>query len=133
MGEESAVKGFRTLFDCAANNSYDCFHFNHGVSTNLVVKEEGNVLISAADTIVRASCFVGSYHLLSDLNWTRLADRRTKQMEALMFKAVNGQLPEYISERFKNTNTIHRCNLRDSELNLFILRPNSEALKKSFR
>ena len=31
-----------------------------------------------------------------------------------------------------NTNTIHRYNLRDSELNLFIPTPNTEALKKSF-
>ena len=88
---------------------------------------------TSADTIVGANCFVESYHLLSDLNWTRLADRRTKQMDTLMSKTVNGQLPEYISERFKNTNTIHRSNLRESELNLFILRPNSEARKKSFR
>ena len=48
-----------------------------------------------------------------------------------MFKTVNKQLPEYISEKFVNTNTIHRYNLR--ELNLFIPGPNTEALKKSFR
>ena len=50
-----------------------------------------------------------------------------------MFKTVNEQLPVYISERIENTNTIHRYNLRESELNLFIPRPNSEALKRSFR
>ena len=49
-----------------------------------------------------------------------------------MFKTVREQLPEFISERFQNTNTISRYNLRDSELNLSIARPNSEALKKSF-
>ena len=50
-----------------------------------------------------------------------------------MFKTVNEQLPEYIWERFENTNAIHKYNLRDSELNLFIPRMNSEALKKISR
>ena len=50
-----------------------------------------------------------------------------------MFKAVNKQLPEYISENFTNVNTIHRHNLRGSEHNLFIPRPSTEALKKSFQ
>ena len=62
-----------------------------------------------------------------------LTDEPNKSVKTLTFKTVNKQLPEYISERFLHTNTIHRDNLRDSELNLFIPRPNTEALKKSFR
>ena len=50
-----------------------------------------------------------------------------------MFKAANKQVPEYISEKFINVNTIHGHNLRGSEQNLFIPRPKTEALKKSFR
>ena len=46
MGEETEVKSFRTLFYFEANNSYDCFHFNHGISTNLFVKEEVNWIIA---------------------------------------------------------------------------------------
>lgn len=38
----------------------------------------------------------------------------------------------YISERFGNTNIVHRNNLSNSELNLFIPRPNSET-PQSFR
>ena len=49
-----------------------------------------------------------------------------------MIKNVNNKLPEYISERFKNTNTIQGYDLCDSQLNLYIPRPNSEAPKKSF-
>ena len=47
-----------------------------------------------------------------------LADRRTKQMETVMFKAVNEQLPEYISERFQKTNTIHRQELTSRSMQL---------------
>ena len=55
---------------------------------------------------------------------------QTKLMEALMFKTVNEQLPEYIYLKgsrilIPSIDTISLC---DSELNVFILRPNSEAL-----
>ena len=87
----------------------------------------------AARIITGADWDVRSAQILQDLNWISLADRRTKQMEILMFKAANKQLPEYISEKFTNVNTIHRHNLRGSEHNLFIPRPCTEALKKSFQ
>ena len=49
-----------------------------------------------------------------------------------MFKTVNHHVPEYLSDKFANVNTIHRHNLRGAQHNLFIPRPNTEALKKSF-
>ena len=62
-----------------------------------------------------------------------LADRRDKQMKYLMFKTVNNLVPEYLSDKCASVNTIHRHNRRDAQHNLFIPRPNTEALKKSFR
>ena len=62
-----------------------------------------------------------------------LADRRAKQLKSLMFKTVNNLVPEYLSDKFASINTIHRHNLRGAQHNLFIPRPNTEALKKSFR
>ena len=50
-----------------------------------------------------------------------------------MFKTVNNLVPEYLSDKFASINTIHRHNLRGAQHNLFIPRPNTEALKKSFR
>ena len=47
-------------------------------------------------------------------------------------KTMNKQVLKYIYEKFVMANTIHNHNLRDSEHNLFIPRPNTEALKKSF-
>ena len=49
-----------------------------------------------------------------------------------MFKTMNKQVPKYISEKFVMVNTIHNHNLQDSEHNLIIPRPNTDALKKSF-
>ena len=50
-----------------------------------------------------------------------------------MFKTVNNLVPEDRSDTFDSINTIHRHNLRGAQHDLFIPRPNSEALKKSFR
>ena len=50
-----------------------------------------------------------------------------------MFKTVNNLVPEYLSDKFASVNTIHRHNLQGAQHNLFIPRPNTEALKKSFR
>ena len=49
-----------------------------------------------------------------------------------MFKTVNHLVPEYLSDKFVNVNTIHRHNFRGAQHNLFIPRLNTEALKKSF-
>ena len=49
-----------------------------------------------------------------------------------MFKTMSGKEPNYLSDKFTATNSVHRHNLRDSGSNLFIPRPKTEALKKSF-
>ena len=49
-----------------------------------------------------------------------------------MFKTMNNQVPEYISEKFVLRNSINNHNLMGSEHNIFIPRPNTEALKKVF-
>jgi len=49
-----------------------------------------------------------------------------------MFKTAINLVPEYLSDKFTSVNTVHRQNLRDAQHNLFITRPNTEALKKSF-
>ena len=49
-----------------------------------------------------------------------------------MFKTMNNEVLEYISEKFVLRNSIHNHNLRGSKHNIFIPRPNTEALKKAF-
>ena len=84
-----------------------CYAVWGGIVTDLSNKLQ-KLQNRAAGIIVGGNWDVRSYQILSDLNWTSLADRRTKQIETLMFKTVNTQLPEYIPERFEKTNTIHR-------------------------
>ena len=87
----------------------------------------------AARIITGSSWDASSAPILHALKWDSLADRRVKQLKSLMFKTVNNLVPEYVSDKFASINTIHRHNLRGAQHNLFIPRPNSEALKKSFR
>ena len=51
----------------------------------------------------------------------------------LQWVSRNSNLFKGTKKKFANTNTIHRHNLRGAQHNLFIPRPNTEALKKSFR
>ena len=75
---------------------------------------------------------VRSVQILRELNWMSFGDRRTNQLKTLIFKTVNEQVPEYLSKKISKANDIHSHNLRGSEHNLFIPRPNTNALKKSF-
>ena len=52
------------------------------------------MLTTGADWDLRSS------QILLDLNWTSLADRRTKQMKTLMFKTINDLLPECTSQYY---------------------------------
>ena len=80
----------------------------------------------AASIITGSSWDARSAPILHALKWNSLADRRAKQLKSFMFKTVNNLVPEYVCDKFASVNTIHRHNL-------FIPRPNTEALKKSFR
>ena len=90
-------------------------------------------LQNRAARITGSSWDVSSAPILHALKWDSLADRRAKQLKSLMFKTVNNLVPEYLSDKFASINTIHRHNLRGAQHNLFISRPNTEALKKGFR
>ena len=73
-----------------------------------------------------------SKDILNNLGWKDLAERRRHQLATIMFKTMNGQVPQYISQLFTKTSDIHAYSLRRSGDSLFIPRPNTEALKESF-
>ena len=76
---------------------------------------------------------VRTAQILRALEWESLADGRTKQLKSLMFKTANNLVPENLSDKFTNVNTIYRHNLWGAQHKLFIPRPNTEDIKKSFR
>ena len=49
-----------------------------------------------------------------------------------MFKTINKNVPDYLSAKFVPVNTIHNYGLRGADSRIFVPRPSTEALKKSF-
>ena len=58
-------------------------------------------------------------------------ERRQDHLATFMFKTMNAQVPEYISKMFTKSSDVHSYSLRNAQDNLFIPRPNGEALKHS--
>ena len=86
----------------------------------------------AARIITGADYSVRSIDIRNELQWLSFEERRSKQFKKLMYKTINGEVPEYLSEKFSRIDTIHNHSLRTSSLNVFVPRPQSEALKQSF-
>ena len=49
-----------------------------------------------------------------------------------MYKVLNENTPKYLQEQFNNLKTSIPYNLRNADIDLAFLKPNSEYLKKSF-
>ena len=86
----------------------------------------------AARIITHSNYDTRSKDILNNLGWKDLAERRRQQLATIMFKTMNNQVPQYISQLFTKTSDIHAYGLRRSGDSLFIPRPNTETLKKSF-
>jgi hypothetical protein len=72
----------------------------------------------AAHVITRSSYDISSNLLLDQLKWNNLSVNRQKQKAILMYKTLSGQTPQY--------------SLRNSNGELFIPKPNTNYLKRSF-
>ena len=84
----------------------------------------------AARVITRSSYDISSNLPLDQLKWNNLSVNRQKQKAILMFKTLSGQTPQYLHEMFAS----RRCqySLRNSNGKLFIPKPNTNYLKRSF-
>ena len=80
----------------------------------------------AARIITGSGWDVRSVQILRALNWESLADRRANELKSLMLKTANKLVPGYLSDKFTTVNTVDRHNLRGTQHNLFILRPNTD-------
>ena len=65
--------------------------------------------------------------------WDNLETWRTRQLAILiMYKLMNGIVPNDLNQFFTSTNSIYFYSLRNSTYNLFVPRPSTEAGKNSF-
>ena len=64
--------------------------------------------------------------------WDNLTTRRYKQLAVLMYKTVNRSTPTYLTRIFDNVNSVHSYYVRNSNANIYVPRPYTEAGKNSF-
>ena len=88
----------------------------------------------AARVISGLSYDVRSADVLDALGWQTLDVKRLENKLILMYKILNNHTAPNLSELFCKRNTIqNNYNLLSSDTYLFLPKPNSEFLKKSFR
>jgi hypothetical protein len=85
-----------------------------------------NILTLAASSNVSVSPFVS----VSLFNWESLSTKRLKQKAILMFNTVNKRTPFYLQEMFSPSESVY--NLRDSYGKLYVPKPRTHYLKRSF-
>ena len=73
-----------------------------------------------------------SVEILDELGWDNLETRRIRQLATIVYKLINGTMPNHLTQIFTGTNSMYSYNLRNSTYNLFVPRPCTEAGKNSF-
>ena len=73
-----------------------------------------------------------SSELLNELVWDNLKTRRYNQLAVIMYKTVNRSTSNYLTGIFQNAISVHLYDLRHSDVNIYVPRPNTEAGKNSF-
>ena len=86
----------------------------------------------AARIITQSEWDVRSAKILKMLQWDTLGVRRHHHTAIMMHKIMHNKAPEYLTEAFHLVRDTTTYNLRDSNLNLALQKPNTENLKKSF-
>ena len=89
-----------------------------------------NLQNGAARVITRSSYDISSCCLPDELEWETLSSNRLKQKAILMFNTLNKRTPVYLQQMFSPSESAY--NLRDSHGKLFVPRPYTDYLKRSF-
>lgn len=88
-------------------------------------------LQSRAARVITKSCYnTNSSYLLNSLSWDNLSVRRTKQKVNLTYKCVNKLAPNYLCNMF--TPRTLPFDLRDASQKLYLPKPRTDYLKRSF-
>ena len=73
---------------------------------------------------------IRSSEIRNQLGWSTLQERRTKHISTLMYKLLHSEAP-YLKRLFHYVNESSNYDLRDSNINLILPKPNSDYLKES--
>ena len=112
------------LFDYCCTIWGDC-------ATNGLEKLE-KLLKKSARVILEADIFTSSKLLFNSLNWLNIENRIRYQKAILVFKSLNGMVPDYMQDKFRY-NEQGNYNLRSAfDYTLQLPKPNTNFLKHTF-
>ena len=126
ISEETAIQVYKSLVE--PYFSY-CAPVWDGLGKKLSEKLQ-KLQNRAARVITRSSYDISSCSLLDELKWETLSSNRLKQKAILMFNTLNKRTPVYLQQMFSPSESSY--NLRDSHGKLFVPRPHTDYLKRSF-
>ena len=126
MDRETAIKVYKGFIE--PYFSY-CAPVWYGIGVTLSDRLQ-KLQNRAARVITQSTYDISSRDLLNELQWNSLSINRDKQKAIFMFKTLNGLTPQYLEEMFSSR--IGHYTLRDSNRKLFIPKPNTDYLKRSF-
>ena len=69
--------------------------------------------------------------LFRRLHWTNLRNQRRFAKAVMMFKILNGQTPDYLSNKFISRNDTTSYRLRNTETRLALPQPRTDYVRKS--
>ena len=85
----------------------------------------------AARVITRTNYEIRSSEIFERLGWEPIQDTLKKRESVTVFKCLKGDLPEYISEKFKLIQKkLHQ--LRSNNWKLYLQKPKTDFMEKSF-
>lgn len=86
----------------------------------------------AARVITQADYETSSMEILRNLNWNDLLTRRIYNSAIMMYKILYGQSTDYLHECYQKRSETNIYQLRNSEVDVSLPKPNTNYLKKSF-
>ena len=104
-----------------------------GATSNANIERLSKLQKRAARIILHADFTTPSAFMFKELGWLSVADRLTHNKATLIYKALNNQTPEYISDLLKPMSEANTRNLRSTENgSLFVPRSRTSLHKGSF-
>lgn len=86
----------------------------------------------AARILLSAPYDSSALDLFRRLHWKNLRNQRLFAKAVMMFKILNGQTPDYLSNKFIFRNDTTSYRLRNSEMRLALPQPRTDYVRKSF-
>ena len=86
----------------------------------------------AARILLSAPYDSSATDLFRRLHWKNLRNQRLSAKAIMVFKILNGQTPDYLSNKFIFRNDTTSYRLRNSEMRLALPHPRTDYVRKSF-